>query len=120
MAHFAKIIDDIVVEVIVVNNNELMVDGIESESKGVEFCQNLLGGEWVQTSYNNNFRKQYAGIGWTYDRKSDVFIGPQPYPSWFLDENHDWQPPKPKPEPDYGMGYAWDEGTLEWFHLGNI
>ena len=112
MAHFAQIIDGIVVQVIVVNNNELMVDGVESESKGVEFCQNLLSGEWVQTSYNNNFRKQYAGVGWTYDHESDVFIGPQPYPSWSLDANHDWQAPTPYPED--GIHYFWDEESLKW------
>ena len=110
MAHFAEIIDGIVVQVIVVHNNELLVDGVESESKGIEFCHNLLGGDWVQTSYNNNFRKRYAGQGYTYDSEADVFIEPQPYASWSLDANHDWQPPIPMPEGDY----VWDEDSLNW------
>jgi len=111
MAHFAQIIDGVVTQVIVVNNNELMVDGVESESKGVEFCHNLFGGEWVQTSYNNNFRKQYAGQGYTYDRESNVFISPQPYGSWTLDENQDWQPPVARPEEGF---YTWNEDTQTW------
>jgi len=68
-----------------------------------------------RTSYNaatNGFRKQYAGIGWTYDADADVFIAPQPYPSWTLDDNHDWQPPVPYP--DDGGEYVWDETLLEW------
>jgi len=112
MAHFAEIIDEKVVRVIVVHNNELLDNGVESEAKGRQFCENLLGGEWVQTSYNNNIRKQYAGIGFTYDADADVFIAPQPYPSWTLDENHDWQPPTPYPS-DGGV-YRWDEAEGEW------
>ena len=63
-----------------------------------------------RTSYNNNIRKQYAGIGYTYNSVADVFVEPQPYPSWTLDSNHDWQPPTPKPEGDY----YWSEEDLEW------
>jgi hypothetical protein len=92
MAHFAQIQDGIVTQVIVVHNNELLVDNVEVESKGSEFCESLFGGVWVQTSYNNNFRKQYAGVGYSYDPVADVFIAPQPDPSWTLDENYDWQP----------------------------
>ena len=65
-----------------------------------------------RTSYNNNIRKQYAGIGYTYDADDDVFVAPQPYPSWTLDENHDWQPPTPYPS-DGGV-YRWDEAEGEW------
>ena len=110
MAHFAQITDGIVTNVIVVHNNELLVDGVETESKGVQFCQNLLGGEWVQTSYNNNFRKQYASTGYSYDSVRDEFVIPQTYPSWSLDVNNDWQAPTPKPEGNY----MWDEETLAW------
>ena len=79
MAHFAQLDDDnIVKQVIVVHNDELLVDGVESESKGIEFCQSLFGGTWVQTSYNGNFRKNYAGIGYTYDETRDAFIPPKP------------------------------------------
>ena len=63
-----------------------------------------------RTSYNNNIRKQYAGIGFTYNVEADVFVAPQPYPSWTLDSSHDWQPPTPKPEGDY----SWNEEELEW------
>ena len=82
MAHYAKLNNGKVEQVIVVHNNELLVDGVEVESKGAEFCTNLFGGEWVQTSYNGTIRKQYAGIGYTYDADLDIFIAPQPYPSW--------------------------------------
>lgn len=64
-----------------------------------------------RTSYNNNIRKQYAGIGFSYDANSDVFIAPQPYPSWSLDENFDWQPPIPMPEDGI---WHWDESSLTW------
>ena len=110
MAHFVKISDGKVVQGIVVHNNELLVDGVEVESKGAEFCTNLLGGTWVQTSYNARIRKQYAGIGYTYDAVADVFIAPQPFESWTLDSNHDWQAPTPKP----GVDYFWDESHLKW------
>ena len=108
MAHFAEILNGVVKQVIVVHNNELLVDGVEVESKGAQFCHDLFGGEWVQTSYNGNIRKQYAGIGYTYDADLDIFIATQPYPSWILDENHDWQPPTPMPVVE-GKEYAWFE-----------
>ena len=110
MAHFAQIENGTVVNVIVVHNNELLIDGIEQEQKGIEFCQSLLGGTWVQTSYNGNIRKQYAGIGYTYDADADQFVAPQPFPSWTLDSNNDWQAPTPKPE----GSFYWDEETLAW------
>lgn len=113
MAHFVQIVNGVVVNGIVVHNNELLVDGVENEAKGKEFCNKLLGGEWIQTSYNNNFRKQYAGIGWTYDADADQFVSPQPYPSWSLDSNNDWQAPTPKPE---GV-YVWDEESLSWLAI---
>lgn len=110
MAHFAHILDGLVTNVIVVHNNELLIDGIETEQAGREFCMSLYGGQWVQTSYNHNFRKQYAEVGYTYDDDADVFVKPQPYPSWSLDNNHEWQAPTAKPE---GM-YEWNESTLSW------
>ena len=113
MAHFAQITDGLVTTVIVVHNNELLVDDVENEQKGKDFCHNLLGGEWVQTSYNNNFRKQYAGIGYTYDADADEFVTPSPFPSWALDSNNDWQAPTPKPEGDF----YWDEESLSWLAL---
>ena len=113
MAHFAQISDGIVTQVIVVNDNELLVDGVETESKGAEFCRDLFGGTWVQTSYNNRIRKQYAGIGFSYDEEADVFVAPKPYASWTLDSNHDWQPPTPQPEGDF----IWDEESLSWLPI---
>ncbi len=112
MTHFAKIEDGIVTNVIVVNNNELLVDGVEVESKGSEFCQSLFGGDWIQTSYNGTIRKQYAGIGYTYDETADVFIAPQPFPSWSLDANYDWQAPIERPAD--GKFYSWDEANQVW------
>jgi hypothetical protein len=87
MAHFAKLNDDnIVVEVIVVHNNELLDNGIESEAKGIAFCQSLFGGTWIQTSYHGNIRKNYAGIGYLYDSTRDAFIAPEPEDSTGFDE----------------------------------
>ena len=77
MAHFAELDENnIVKRVIVVHNHELLIDGVETESKGAQFCQNLFGGTWVQTSYNNKFRGLYAGAGFTYDAVNDVFLAP--------------------------------------------
>ena len=112
MAHFAELGEDnIVLRVIVVNNEELMVDGEESEAKGAEFCRNLLGGTWKQTSYNANFRGKYAGIGDTYDEKENIFISPQPYPSWTRSGSH-WNPPIPYPQD--GKKYQWNESQKNW------
>jgi hypothetical protein len=108
MAHFARIENNLVTEVLVVHN--------DLEYRGEDFLANDLGlgGTWIQTSYNNNIRKQYAGIGYTYDPVADVFVVPQPYPSWSLDANHDWQPPTPMPTE--GL-WSWNEETLSWNEL---
>lgn len=89
MAHFAQLDEsNIVTQVIVVHNNELLDNGVESEAKGVAFCQSLLGGNWVQTSYNSNIRKNFAGIGFTYDQTRDAFIPPKPEEgNWVLNED---------------------------------
>jgi hypothetical protein len=107
MAHFAQINEDgIVLQVLVVANDQ--------EHRGQEFLANDLGlsGTWVQTSYNNRIRKQFAGIGFTYNSDADVFITPQPYPSWSLDDNYDWQPPVARPEGD--EDYVWNETKKNW------
>lgn len=118
MAHFAQLDENnLVIKVIVVNNNELIENGVESESKGIAFCQSLFGGNWIQTSFNHNIRKQFAGIGYTYNSDADVFISPQPYPSWSLDSNYDWQAPTPKPE---GLNWYWDEATTSWVESPTI
>ena len=106
MAHFAEIdSNNKVLRVIVVAD--------ENETNGAQWCNNLLGGTWIQTSYNNSIRKQYAGAGYTYDTYADQFVSPQPYASWSLDANNDWQAPTPKPEGDY----TWDEATLAWVEI---
>jgi len=112
MAHFAQINEQgTVLTVIVVNNSDILDEnGQESEAIGKQFCTNLLGGEWVQTSYNGNMRKQYASIGGSYDAVNDVFIAPKPYASWSLDENFDWQAPVPSTSIDY----FWDEQNQQW------
>lgn len=115
MAHFAEIgLNNIVQQVIVVHNNELLDDnGVEQESKGQEFCRNLLGGTWIQTSYNVSFRKNYAGIGYTYDSERDAFIPPKPYNSWILNETTClWEAPVPYPTDD--SIYHWNEDTQSW------
>ena len=112
MAHFAQIDEQgTVTQVIVVNNSDILdANGQESEAIGKQFCTDLLGGEWVQTSYNGSIRKQYASIGGSYDLESDVFIAPKPYASWSLDENFDWQAPVPSTSIDY----FWDEQNQQW------
>lgn len=109
MAHFAQIdADNTVVRVLVVPD--------EQEHRGEEFLRDdlQLGGRWIQTSYNNRIRKQYAGVGYTYNPTADVFVCPQPFPSWTLDQNHDWQPPTPMPSE--GSWY-WDEQTISWVEI---
>jgi hypothetical protein len=87
MAHFAKIENDIVVQVIVVDNKDTAdASGVEKEYIGAAFCERLLGGTWKQTSYNGNFRKNYAGLGYTYDAARDAFIPPKPSDDATLDE----------------------------------
>ena len=119
MAHFAKLDDtNTVLEVLVVHNNELLVGGIESEEKGIEFLTDWSGGytNWKQTSYNGRIRKNYAGSGFTFDSIRDAFIPPKPWPSWLLDEQScRWFAPVAYPN-DGGM-YRWDESTLAWVVL---
>lgn len=98
MAHFAEIDENNVVLRVIVVSNAVITDenGIEQEELGIAFCQSLLGADtrWVQTSYNNNFRVRYAGIGYTYDAARDAFIQPQPAPDWTFDEaSLDWIEP---------------------------
>jgi hypothetical protein len=118
MAHFAQLDDDnVVLQVIVVHNNDCLDEnGNESEAVGVAFCQSLLGSNWKQTSYNGNMRKNYAGIGYTYDTGRDAFIAPTPFPSWVLDETTcQWSAPTPMPID--GKNYRWDEPTTSWVEV---
>jgi hypothetical protein len=109
MAHYAFLDENnIVTQVIVGRNEDEVVDGISDWEK---YYGELIGQKCVRTSYNHNIRKQYAGIGFTYNETDDVFVSPQPFPSWTLDENHDWQPPVARPAE--GM-YAWNEESMQW------
>lgn len=121
MAYFAEIDENgTVLQVISISNADAPDPApTNSEPLGQAFIAEVLGlsGEWRQTSYHGNFRKQYAGIGWRYDAAADVFISPQPYPSWTLDANHDWQPPTPMPTE--GRWY-WDEPSLSWVALPDL
>lgn len=111
MAHYAFLDENnIVTEVIAGRDEWEVVNGI---SDWEEHYGNFRGQKCVRTSYNNKIRKQYAGIGFSYDEVADVFVAPQPFPSWTLDSNHDWQPPVPRPQDD-GKAYVWDEDTLSW------
>jgi len=110
MSHFVKI-----------NKDSIVIEGIVAEQ---DFINSGLVGDsflWIQTSYNNNFRKQYGGVGYTYDKVNDVFILPQPYPSWILDDNFDWQPPIARPEDVISFPrtsgdkrHTWNETTKSW------
>jgi hypothetical protein len=126
VAHFAKLNqENIVITVNVVHNNELLVDGVESEQKGIDFLNNLFktNDTWKQTSYNTQggvhtlggtpLRKNYAGIGYTYDETRDAFIAPQPYPSFTLNEDTcRWG--APVAYPDAEKRYEWNEETTSW------
>ena len=115
MAHFAELdANNVVTRVIVVSNADTSdANGVEKEHIGAAFCERLLGGTWKQTSYNANFRKRYAGIGYTYDASLDAFVPPKPFASWTLNNTTaDWQAPVPKP--DDGKVYVWNESTLSW------
>ena len=109
MAHYAFLdANNVVTEVITGIDETELIEGLTPEV----WYGNFRGQQCVRTSYNGNIRKQYAGIGYTYDAVNDVFICPQPYGSWTLDENFDWQPPTPMPLS--GKPYRWSEEDLEW------
>ena len=116
MAHFALIKNNLVQQVIVVGNADLTnSEGNEQEALGIAFCHSLFGSDdtWVQTSYNGNIRKNFAGIGNTYDLTRDAFIAPKPYASWVLNETTcQWDAPTPYPDDD--NVYTWDESTTSW------
>ena len=120
MAHFAQTENNIVTKVIVVSNQDIIDEnGQESEQKGIDFCSNLLGGTWKQTSYNGRIRKNYAGIGYTYNESLDAFIPPKPFNSWILVEDTcQWKAPVDMPTD--GKMYSWDEDTLSWKEITNV
>ena len=126
MAHFCELdLNNVVLRVIVVSNADTSTaQGDEKESIGIAFCERLLGGTWVKTSYNGNIRKNYAGIGYTYDSQRDAFIPPKPYNSWVLNESTcRWDAPVAMPS-DAGQGdppkmYTWNEETIKWVEIIN-
>jgi hypothetical protein len=122
MAHFAKLDENNIVIDVNVIDNEIIQDekGIEHEALGVAFLIQWSRGYpyWKQTSYNGNFRKNYAGIGFTYDPVLDAFIPPKPFESWLLNEETcQWEVPVPYPAD--GKVYRWDEPTLSWIEVTN-
>jgi hypothetical protein len=118
MAHFAELdSNNKVLRVVVACNQDIANNGGEQSEQAANHFATVCplspeGVKWVQTSYNNNFRKQYAGTGSTYDPIKDKFILPQVYPSWSLDNNDDWQAPIPYPKD--GQAYAWNEQNQSW------
>ena len=115
MAHFAQLdSNNVVIQVIVVDNKDTAdAYGTEKEHIGAAFCERVLGGNWKQTSYNGNKRKNYAGQGYIFDEQSDAFIPHKPFASWVLNETTcQWKAPVDMPT-DGGM-YSWDEATTSW------
>ena len=119
MAHFAQINkNNLVTQVIVVNNSDVLdLPFPESEAIGVAFCQSLFGADtrWAQTSYNANFRYNYAGAGYTFDAAAapnGAFIREKPYPSWVLTDSYEWIAPVPYPKDE--KLYSWDEASIMW------
>lgn len=115
MAHFAELDENnVVLRVIVVGNKDTSdASGVEKEYIGKAFCERLYGGNWVQTSYNGNIRKNYAGIGYSYNADIDAFVPPKPHASWVLNnDTAQWEAPTPMPED--GQIYSWNEETTSW------
>jgi len=118
MAHFAELnSSNEVLRVVVISNTDVDANGGDEHADAETFVTNLLGHEsegvaWKQTSFNHNFRKQYAGQGYTYDTSKDKFISIKPFPSWTLDSNDDWEAPVAYPVDD--KDYNWNETTQAW------
>ena len=120
MAHFAEIdSNNKVLRVVVACNQDIANNGGELSEQAAEYFKKICplsenGIKWIQTSYNNNFRKKYAGRGYIYDSIKDKFISPQPYPSWTLDSNDDWISPIPYPNNEDKSLYKWNETNQSW------
>ena len=118
MAHYAELdSNNVVLRVVVVANKDTAdANGVEKEYIGAAYLESLLGGTWKQTSYHSNIRKNFAGIGYTYDTALDAFVPPQPYSSWVLNpDTAQWEAPVPMPTD--GKMYSWDEATLSWVEV---
>ena len=121
MAYFAKLGTGNIIETVISINNTIITDanGVEQEQLGVDFINKLYGTNdiWKQTSYNRNFRKNFAGIGYSYDQTRDAFIEPKPFNSWILNETTcNWEPPvsKPTTELEDNQYYNWNESIINW------
>jgi hypothetical protein len=120
MAHFVRLDSrNRVVRRVVVNNSDILVNGVESEAKGIELCESTVGGtRWLQTSYSGSIRGRFAGDGYTYVEALDEFIPPCIYESWKWDlHSKKWAPPIPYPTD--GEMYTWDEPSLSWKKVGS-
>jgi len=120
MAYMAQLDDNnTVLRVLSVSNADCPDPAPANEAQGAAFLESLgLGTNWKQTSFNATFRKNYAGIGYTFDAVRDAFIAPQPYASWILNETTcQWEPPVPYPTD--GKNYSWDETTTAWVEIVN-
>jgi len=122
MAYFAKLGTGNIVEQVISINNSVITDsnGIEQEKLGVDFINKLYNTRdvWKQTSYNNNIRKNYAGIGYQYDQQRDAFIPPKPFNSWILNEDTClWESPIPYPQDN--NEYKWNEQNQSWDLIEN-
>ena len=123
MAHFAELnSSNEVLRVIVVSNEDVDANGGDQHADAETFVTTIVphstgGVAWKQTSYNNNFRKQYAGIGYTYDSSKDIFIADKTYDSWSLNSSDDWEAPTNKP--DDGKLYYWNETNTQWEEVTN-
>lgn len=104
MSHFAEIDGNGLVQRVIVAEQDFIDSGVVGDTAN-----------WIQTSYNHNIRKQFAGVGYTYDKVKDIFVAPQPFASWALDGNNDWQPPVARPDDD--KMYRWDEDTTNWVEI---
>ncbi len=114
MAHYAYLDDNNIVVAVTVGKDETeLIDELDTETYYAQGTPYTV----KRTSYNGNIRKQYAGIGYTYDAVNDVFIAPQPYPSWALDNDFNWQPPTPRPE---GMSWYWNEAEQVWVDANKL
>ena len=124
MAHFAELnSDNEVIRVVVISNDDVIANGGDYSSQAETFVSNFIphltgGTSWKQTSYNNNQRKQYAGLGYTYDATKDKFILPKPFDSWSLDSNDDWIAPVTYPNVNKissdSVSIIWDEDNQKW------
>lgn len=110
MAHYAFLDGNNIVTEVIVGKDET-----DTPHDWENYYAAIRGRRCVRTSYNGNIRKQYAGIGYRYDPSADVFIAPQPFPSWSLDTDHDWQPPNPMPKD--GKLYVWNEAVQSWVEV---